>query len=173
MEKVDADSFKKEFLPLHPKLFRVALALVGNKDDAEDILQEAYSKLWEKRTELTDIQNPEAFCVTLTKNLCLDFLRSPRATRQNDSLDDVNLPTFQTPDREMEEADEIRQIKELIEKLPENQKQVLKLRGFNDCSMEEIEEITGFSSVNVRTLLSRARKIIREQYIKINVYERS
>jgi len=171
---VNADSFKQTFLPLHPKLYRVALALVGNKDDAEDILQDAYCKLWDKRKELTDIHNPEAFSVTLVKNLCLDYLRSPRASRNEDKLESVTLATHSTPENEVERADEIEQIKHLIEQLPENQKKVLKLRGLSDCSMEEIEEITGFSSVNVRTLLSRARKVIKEQYIKlnINVYER-
>lgn len=82
------------------------------------------------------------------------------------------MANFSTPDIELENADEIDRIKQLIEMLPDNQKLVLKLRGLSDCSMEEIEEITGFSAVNVRTLLSRARKIIKEQYIKLNVYER-
>lgn len=80
---MDVENFKRLFLPLHPKLFRIAYALVENKADAEDILQDAYYKLWSRRNELTDIQNPEAFCVTLVKNLCLDFLRSPRANRRD------------------------------------------------------------------------------------------
>lgn len=172
MEKVNADCFKQTFLPLHPKLYRVAFSLTGNKDDAEDILQEAYCKLWNKRMELTAINNPEAFSVTLVKNLCLDFLRSSKFVRNEDSLENVTMANYSTPDVELESSDEIERIKQLIEMLPDNQKQVLKLRGLSDCSMEEIEEITGFSAVNVRTLLSRARKMIKEQYIKLNVYER-
>lgn len=172
MVKVNAESFKKQFLPLHPKLYRIALALVGNKDDAEDLLQEAYCKLWNKRDELETVVNPEAFSVTLIKNLCLDFLRSPRANRHDEQIETVHVAYESSPDREMERNDEIETIKRLIEQLPENQKQVLKLRGFNDCSMEEIEEITGLSAVNIRTLLSRARKVIREQYTKITIYER-
>ena len=78
---MDVENFKRLFLPLHPKLFRIAYALVGNKADAEDILQDAYYKLWSRRDELSDIRNPEAFCVTLLKNLCLDYLRSARAGR--------------------------------------------------------------------------------------------
>jgi len=172
MEKVDVNSFKEQYLPLHPKLYRVAYALVENKADAEDILQEAYCKLWNKREELTEIQNPEAFSVTLIKNLCLDFLRSPRSTRHEEQIETVQIACESAPDREIERASELETVKQLIEKLPENQKRVLKLRGFNDCSMEEIEKITGLSAVNIRTLLSRARKIIKEQYTKITIYER-
>ena len=74
---MDVDVFKQRFLPFHPKLYRIAYALLDNKADAEDILQDAYCKLWNKRDELGDIQNPEAFSITLVKNLCLDFLSSP------------------------------------------------------------------------------------------------
>ena len=102
----------------------------------------------------------------------MDFLRSSKSGRYEDSLDTITIASYNTPDTELENADEVERVTQLIEQLPENQKRVLKLRGFGDCSMEEIEEITGFSAVNVRTLLSRARKIIKEQYIKLNVYER-
>ncbi len=169
MEKVDAENFKKQFLSFHPKLYRIAFALVNNKNDAEDLLQEAYCKLWNMRTELTSINNPEAFSVTLVKNLCLDYLRSARANRYEEQIKEVNIAFDSNPEKELEGEDEIAQIKELIERLPENQKQVLKLRGLSDCSMEEIEEITGFTAANIRTLLSRARKVIREQYIKLKL----
>lgn len=81
-----AEDFKCRFLPLHPKLYRIAFALVGNADDAEDILQETYSKLWMKREELEAVRNPEAFCVTWVKNCCLDYLRSPRANRHEEDI---------------------------------------------------------------------------------------
>ena len=52
---MDVDVFKQRFLPFHPKLYRIAYALLDNKADAEDILQDAYCKLWNKRDELGDI----------------------------------------------------------------------------------------------------------------------
>ena len=59
---MDVENFKRLFLPLHPKLFRIAYALVENKADAEDILQDAYYKLWSRRNELTDIQQARRRC---------------------------------------------------------------------------------------------------------------
>ncbi|CAK7046869.1 RNA polymerase sigma factor [Parabacteroides sp. APC149_11_2_Y6] len=165
---MDADSFKRLFLPLHPKLFRIAYALVESKADAEDILQDAYCKLWNRRDELAGIQSPEAFCVTLVKNLCLDFLRSAHANRHDEEITEaITLSTDSSPEKELETQDKIRQVRRLINKLPQNQRQVLKLRGINDCSLDEIEQITGLSAVNIRVLLSRARKIIREQFEKL------
>lgn len=165
---MDADSFKRLFLPLHPKLFRIAYALVESKADAEDILQDAYCKLWNRRDELAGIQSPEAFCVTLVKNLCLDFLRSAHANRHDEEITEaITLSTDSSPEKELETQDKIRQVRRLINKLPQNQRQVLKLRGINDCSLDEIEQITGLSAVNIRVLLFRARKIIREQFEKL------
>ena len=164
---MDAESFKRKFLSFHPKLFRIAYALVENKSDAEDILQDAYYKLWSRREELTDVQNPEAFCVTLVKNLCIDFLRSPRVGRHNEEVTEVvAFSPDSSPDEKLEMKDKVQQVRHLVSRLPENQRQVLRLRGIEDCSMDEIEQITGLSAVNIRVLLSRARKIIREQFEK-------
>jgi RNA polymerase sigma-70 factor (ECF subfamily) len=77
-----------------------------------------------------------------------------------------------SPETEAIEQDESKQIQRLIDKLPEKQRQVIRLRDINDCSLKEIEEITGLSSINVRVLLSRARKVVKEQYLKVTSYER-
>ena len=69
---MDAAEFKQQFLPCHQKLYRTAYRLMGNSRDAEDMVQEAYLKLWNKRNELTEILNPEAYCVVFIKNLCYD-----------------------------------------------------------------------------------------------------
>lgn len=112
---MDVESFKRLFLPLHPKLFRIAYALVENKADAEDILQDAYYKLWCRRNELADVRNSEAFCVTLVKNLCLDFLRSPRAGRHDEDVTEaVTLSTGSSPDEELEMQDKMQQVRHLL-----------------------------------------------------------
>ena len=64
---MDTAEFKQQFLPYHRKLYRVAFRLTGNPQDAEDMVQEAYLKLWNKRDELADVLNTEAYCVTLNK----------------------------------------------------------------------------------------------------------
>lgn len=166
---MEAETFKQRFLTFHPKLYRIALALVESPEDAEDILQEAYAKLWSKRDSLEAVQQPEAFAVTIVRNLCLDFLRSPRTNNRSEPLETVILHCEDSPERQVETRDQLRQVVRLIQELPPNQRQVIRLRGMEDCSMEEIAEITGFSSANVRTLLSRARKYIKDKLKKENL----
>lgn len=166
--EVTADIFKRLYLPFHPKLYRIAFALVGNQEEAEDIVQEVYSRLWERRDELAVVRNPEAYAITLTKHFCLDYLRSPRASRQTAELEETEeFQSDSSPEKETEEKDQIRQIQRWIDKLPLNQQQVLRLQGMEDYSVEEIEQVTGYTAGNIRVLLSRARKTIREQFNKL------
>ena len=168
---MDAANFKQQFLPCHQKLYRVAFRLMGNSQDAEDMVQEAYLKLWKKRDELAGILNVEAYCVTLIKNICYDILRGSHLDEDNRLPEELNLTGNSNVALEIEQKDEVYHLRKLIEQLPEQQKRVMLLRDLNDCSFEEIEKATGLNSINIRVLLSRARKKIREQYNAIMNYE--
>lgn len=168
---MDAAEFKQQFLPYHHKLYRAAFRLTGNPQDAEDMVQEAYLKLWNKRNELAGVLNTEAYCVALVKNLCYDALRRMQPDEDSQPPDELNLPTDTNIAREVEQRDEANQVRRLIGRLPEQQKRVILLRDVNDCSFEEIERATGLNAINIRVLLSRARKKIREQYNEIINHE--
>ena len=162
-----ASLFKQLLLPLYPRLQRVALRMLGNVEDAEDMVQEVYMKLWSKREELPDVQNMEAYCVALTKNMCIDRLRLAEVDRVD--VDDVPLSLAAADDVAslLERQDAVEQVKLIIETLPEKQQQVVTLRDIRDCTFEEIEEQTRLTAVNVRALLSRARKTIRERFKRV------
>ena len=165
---MNAEAFKRLYYPFHPKLYRIAFALLNNADDAKDILQDTYYKLWDRQAELINVLQPEAFCVRLVKNLCLDFLRAPRNRLDNESVESVNVTTGTTPENELESKEKIHQIETLIEQLPEKQRIVIQMRGCGDCSLEEIEAATGESAANVRVLLSRARKTLKSMLANNN-----
>ncbi len=169
---MDANDFKRRFLPYHQKLYRVAFRLMGNAQDAEDVVQETYLKLWKKREELPpNIGNMEAYCVTLTKNLCFDALRTARLDEDNRPPEELSIAEESNLMREVELKDEVSQVKRIISTLPHQQRQVIVMRDVRECSMEEIEQATGLSAVNIRVLLSRTRKKIREQFNAIRNYE--
>lgn len=167
---MDAESFKNRFLPFHQKLYRVAYRLLENEADAEDLVQEAYLKLWNKRGGLVIINNPEAFCVTLVKNMCLDMLRSGKYSMNRQTLE-LTGEYEATHADDSEIKDDAQQLKAIIAELPELQKKIVVLRDLQEYSYEDIERLTGLHSVNIRVLLSRARKKIREKYTKLNNYE--
>lgn len=164
---MDAESFKDKFLPYHCRLFCTACKLLENAEDAEDVVQEAYLKLWNRREGLTIVANPEAFCVRLVRNMCLDLLRSGKyvLNRQSVELDEAR-DAF-APDR-LEVRDQAWHVRRIISGLPAQQRLVVTLHDVKGCSYEEIERLTGLKATNVRVLLSRARKKIREEFNKMD-----
>ena len=80
---MDANEFKSLFIPYHAKLYRTAYSILRNVQDAEDIVQDAYLKLWNRRDELDAAVCREAYCVTLVKNLCMDFIRSSHSNYED------------------------------------------------------------------------------------------
>ncbi len=73
---MNPEEFKIQVLPLKNKLFRLSLRMLGRVEEAEDSVQDAMVKLWTKKDELNKYSSIEAFAMTITKNLCLDRIRS-------------------------------------------------------------------------------------------------
>ncbi len=159
---MDSSAFKRLLLPHYRQMYVTAMAILRNSDDASDAVQEAFTRLWEKRDDLPNIDNPEAYCVTTIRRICIDRLR--RTTYPINDLTEDTMLISDDSDEQADNRESIQLVTLLMSKLPEQQRQVLQLRAFNDCSFEEIESITGLTGVNVRTLLSRARRRMRELF---------
>jgi RNA polymerase sigma-70 factor (ECF subfamily) len=162
-----SENFKKQFLPHAEKLYALAFRLLGNKHEASDAVQDTFLKLWNKRNEL-EIQNTEAFCVTIVKNICLDILRK---RRKNEPLSDNEQAAIEkTTSEQIEIHCDWIQMQKLIKQLPLQQQQLIVMRHVKEYTMAEIAKQTGLSEANVRTTLSRARKLLRENFEKTNNY---
>lgn len=155
------DSFKKRFLPFSTMLLRVALQMLGNRCEAEDAVQSVYMKLWERRSLITDCGKDEALCVIILKNIIRDRWHSmhTRCESEEPPPDIVDESVFDN----LEYADTRQYINAIIERLPQKQKEVMRLK-IQGCTYEEIEDLTGLSAVNIRTIISRVRKLIRKHY---------
>lgn len=167
---MDAEEFKQKFLPLHTQLYRTAFRLMGNAMDAEDMVQEAYLKLWERRDDLGHVANMEAYCTSLIRHICIDAFRRKRPEEDSPPPEEFPLTDNEDAATALERQDEAEQLTSLINRLPEGQRTVMTLHDVEGCSYEEIEEATGFTAVNIRVMLSRARKKIREQFERIRNY---
>lgn len=160
-------------MPAKAKLFRLSLSLLSDRQEAEDTVQDAFLKLWNMREKLTEYNSVEALAVTMTKNLCLDKLRSYRHRKQDaNELETMHLST-ESPDpaRNTELSESSASIQRLIQTLPDQQRLIMHLRDIEQYSYDEIEELTGLARNNIRVNLSRARKSVRQQYLKKQNYE--
>ncbi|WP_192822875.1 RNA polymerase sigma factor [Rufibacter sp. LB8] len=164
---MDLEEFKTKVLPAKQKLYRMALFLLQNKEEAEDALQDVFLKLWTNKHKLHAYASIEAFAMTVTKNLCLDRLKS-RKNKHLVDVTDLEMGNGEiTPYQRSEQTDQVRHVQELLKKLPEQQRMVLHLRDVEGYSYEEIEQVTGLPVNALRVNLSRARKSVREGLLKM------
>lgn len=164
------EEFQIEVMPCKNKLFRFARRLLKSKEEAEDTVQEIFLRLWAKRDELGRYRSVEAFAMTMTKNLCLDKLKSLK-NKVVEMSDHEMKYNEKEPDEEAELSDTIQRVHKIINELPDLQKMVIQLRDIEGYEFEEISEILQMNLSAVRTNLSRARKKVRDEMIKENNYE--
>jgi RNA polymerase sigma-70 factor (ECF subfamily) len=162
---MDAEDFKKVFLPCHKKLYRIAYRFLENQEDAEDMVQETYIKLWQKRSELESLINPESYAVTLLKNSCLDFLKKVKP--EISAIYELDIPAIDSLDVQVENKDKLNIIHKILDRLPEQQRQLFQWKIQDNHSDEEIEKLSGLSRGNIKVIISRTRKTIKERYLKL------
>lgn len=162
---MELKEFKITVLPLRAKLPNYARKLTDEPEDAEDAVQEVLLRLWNKRLELEQYRSIEAFAMTLTHNICIDMWRCK--CNDNLSLDIVQAasPTG-TPERLLEIKDEIRLMHEIIHSLPNLQRTIMQMKDIEGYETDEIAEITGCGPEAIRSNLSRARKKVRDVYLR-------
>ena len=163
------EDFKIEIFPLKDKIFRFARRLMTVHADAEDVTQEVFLKLWNKKQELRQVNNVEAYAMTMTRNLCLDKLRAAKAPFAELPAVEIRADSHD-PAKRTEQMHLKTLVHKIINNLPEQQKMILQLR---DIEGYEYEEIAGVLELNVNTVrvsLSRARKVVKEELIKMNNY---
>jgi RNA polymerase sigma factor (sigma-70 family) len=146
------------------KFYRYALRLTGDDNDAEDIMQELAIKIWESGIEFDKIENKEAWCMSVTRNMCIDKIRSNKK-KNFESLDSVSFKESDhsiRPDQELETKDLTCKLKKLINSMPENYKSVIQLREIEEMSYKEISVIMQTDIQNVKVFLFRARKLLQQ-----------
>ena len=131
-------------LPLTKNIYAYAQHILSNPTDAADITQEVMIKLWNTRRELKGVQNPRAWALKVTRNLCLDWIKKQKPVYGGEELAQ-NEDYTSNPLQEIETKDT-----------------VSLLRQIEELEFEEIEQITGLTANHIRVLLSRGRSKVKE-----------
>jgi RNA polymerase sigma-70 factor (ECF subfamily) len=163
--------FKQNILPMKDKMFRLALCLLRNKVDAEDIVQEAMMKIW--NGDETEIANPAGYCTIVTKNLSLDRLRQKQQQTTMVQIETVaDIVETNTPFHTMQKNEQMNLVDRLIEKLSERKRMIVQLRDIEGESYKAIALTLNIPESQVKTDLFRARQELKQHYNNINSYER-
>lgn len=182
MKKV---SFQNDVLPLKNQIYRLALRITLIPEEAEDIVQDTLLKLWSRRDDWDNIDNIEAYSLTICHNLALDRLK--KRDSQNINFSSIPSPHGEneasitarqehrdnTPADPLEQTlqrDRVRVIRQIIATLPEKQRVCIHLREFEEKTYKEIAAILNITEEQVKVNIFRARQTIKQTFNKIDNY---
>ena len=161
------DKFRKNILPVIDRLFRLAFSITKNKEDAEDVVQDVLFNVWKKKAEWENIGNMEAYCFRSTRNVALDKL----ALREN-NLEEIpenyDYPALgEDVQRKIEIDEQMNLLENWVQKLPEKQQTIFRLREVEELSYKEIAVILDISEEQVKITLFRIRRKLKEYFDSI------
>ena len=159
---MDASMFNSLFTALSGKLYRLAKSMLRHNEEAEDALQEVQLKLWEKHYELDAVENPEGFAMRTMRNLCLDKIRKVHDTSE---LNEELISKNKNPYEQTELNDLTDRIKGLIDRLPEMQRSIIRMRDVEEMEISEIAYIMKLTENAVTVNLSRARTKVKTEIL--------
>jgi RNA polymerase sigma-70 factor (ECF subfamily) len=144
-------------------LYRVALSLLRNPAEAEDVVQDAFLRVLQRRKQLASVVDLRPWLVRIAWNLAIDRIRRQRPQQMDDAfaagLVSANIPA----DEALTEAAGIRHVLAAMEGLLQHERQALLLSAMEELSTAEIAVVLGKSESSVRSLLFRARTHLRQR----------
>lgn len=166
---MNQNEFVQLVTPFKDKLFRLAKRLLVSTEEAEDATQEVLVKLWSKNGNLAAYSSVEAFAMTMTKNYCLDQLKSKRTG--NLKIVHTNYVDREPGlEKKMEDLDSLNWVEKIMDKLPVQQRLIIQMRDIEQYEFEEIAKILDMNESAIRVALSRARKTIRDYMTETHNY---
>lgn len=157
------EDFNRRMAPLRDELKDIASRMTRNDDRAEDVVQEVMIKLWSMRASLGEQDNVKALATAIMRNKLNDLWR-------HDKLEQGKIATagpIADERNKTELRDEVNLVKIIVAHLPSLQQQIFRMREIEGYTTDEICQITGCNAESLRQNLSRARRKIREDYIKL------
>jgi RNA polymerase sigma factor (sigma-70 family) len=167
---MNLQEFQDKVYPLKNKLFRFAKRMLDHTEEAEDIVQETFIRLWNRRDKLDEYRSVEALAMITTKNLCLDKIKARRYPVENMENHRRFIENI-AEETKADHSDLIQGIHQAMKSLPEQQQMIVHLRDIEGYAFEEIAEIVDMNENAIRVALSRARKRIRELLTNTKLYE--
>lgn len=151
MSQLTISNFSHKYSLYGNMVFRIAMVNLGNKEDAEETMQEAFYKLLYKSPEFKDEEHEKAWLIKVTVNLCRDILRSVWQKRVV-KMEDIEKYYGDPYDSNI--------LKDIVQ-LPTNYKTVIYLYYFEDYSIKQISEVLKIKESATKMRLQRGRQLLK------------
>jgi RNA polymerase sigma-70 factor (ECF subfamily) len=155
----DRLAFKTIITLYQQKVFLLAYSILRNREDAMDIVQETFMRLYQKLDAYEREKNFQAWLLQMTKNLCIDYYRKNYSKRRElesaKSIEELNLAAEDGPNNAA--SSDLRRIfSRCLEKLTDRQRMIFILKHYNGLQYQEIAQVLNISVGTVKSLHSKA-----------------
>lgn len=165
------EEFRKTVLPEGRRLYALAYRYLNSREEAQDAVQEVMMKLWAERNARSNLSSVAAWCTTVTRNCCIDILRKKKNFRIGDHDGAEAMPAADSDTVRTHDADEAaRLIRLIVSRMNEPGKSAVIMKDVEGYTYEETADALGMNVGALRTLMSRSRKIIKEELERIYSY---
>ncbi len=168
--RMTAEEFRQQIIPFTRKLYPMMKRLLRDEEESRDAVQELMLKLWSRRNNLDQCTNRQAYIISVAKNYCLDTLKKKRPSRIS-TQEEFKIHALRSEEKSLEMKEGYKQVCKIIEALPEKYREVIRMRDMDGFSFEEIREMTGYEIPHIRVILSRARRKVKKELLKMYDYE--
>jgi RNA polymerase sigma-70 factor, ECF subfamily len=166
-KKLTPELFEQLFNDLYPALCRHSLQLVRISEIAEEIVQEQFVYLWERRDTIHVHTSYKAYLYAAVKNKSIDYLKSKFANLQFVSEELIyDLPTSSNPLQQLEENELESMVTKVLKSLPEKCYAIFSLSRYGGLTNKQIAENLNISEKTVENQITIALKKIKSQLEK-------
>ncbi|TDN96657.1 RNA polymerase sigma factor [Sunxiuqinia elliptica] len=164
--KGDMRAFDDIYAFFNPKLYRFIFSLVKTEEDTEDLVHEVFVKVWENRKSLRKYAAFESYLFTIAYNTTVNFLKSRvKSSQYIEYIKSVQVAVCDAPYVDEVNNDEINEkLWSLIEMMPTRQREVFKMKHFQNYSYKEIAEILNISINTVENHMVKSHKFLKERF---------
>lgn len=159
----NTDAFRQLFTRYNNRVYAYSLKITRSAYCAEEITQEVFLKVWLHAADLAEIENPQAWIVTIARNLCYTYLKKT-AREACINLDSSDLPLAENmnADRLVEDRDLLSQVQQAARRLSPQQQLVYRLSREEGLRKKEIARVLHISENTVKAHLTTALRKIRQ-----------
>ena len=168
----DQRAFQALYERHHRMIYNLTYRMLGNHADAEEVTPDVFVKVWQKASEFRGQSRVSTWIYRIAANMAMDRLRSARVSREVfwDDLTSVekempDRPVAETPEQALMRQEDQRTLARAVARLGAEDRLLVTLYHLRGLSYAEIEEITGVTSVNIKSKLFRARRRLRENML--------
>ena len=178
-KKGDGRAFEHIVLATESAVYNLALSILKRKEDAEDVTQETYLRLWRAITD-TSIESPKSYILRTARNLALDVIRKNSKREDTDTViqgaeEEFEIESEDTdpaarPDLAYLQKAERQAVRESINELPTSARELIILRDLEGLPYSEIAKVLGIPEGTIKSKLFRARERLRKIILSKNIF---